>query len=65
MGYPRKKIEIFNFRQCPECGGDGYVYGSYDAITDGRNYHVMGACPICEGSGMVKKSKDSNETQTV
>lgn len=45
----------YEIQQCPECGGEGYVYGSYDAITDGKNYHIMGACPICEGSGTIKK----------
>jgi hypothetical protein len=59
MGYPRIRSNIFNIRQCPECGGDGYVYGSYDATTDGRNYFVMGCCPICEGSGIIK-NKNGN-----
>jgi DnaJ-class molecular chaperone len=40
---------------CPECNGEGIVYGSYDAATDHRHYLIMGACPICEGRGTVHK----------
>ena len=40
---------------CPECNGEGVVYGSYDAVTDNRHYLIMGACPICEGRGTVHK----------
>ncbi len=65
MGYPRNNSKIFNIRQCPECGGEGYVYGSYDATTDGRHYFVLGACPICEGKGTVPAIKNDNDKKNL
>lgn len=65
MGYPRNRSKIFNIRQCPECGGEGYVYGSYDATTDGRHYLVMGCCPICEGKGTVPAIKNNNDKENL
>ena len=42
---------------CPECNGEGTVYGSYDANTNGRFYFILGACPICSGEGIILKEK--------
>lgn len=46
---------------CPECNGKGFVYGSYDANTNGRNYFILGACPICSGEGTLTKEKQNKK----
>lgn len=43
---------------CPECDGLGMVYASYEASYNDRHYLVLGACPICEGRGVLKNDND-------
>lgn len=48
------KMENSNRLICPECNGEGTVYGSYNAKTNGNFYLIFGACPICSGEGTIK-----------
>ena len=42
---------------CPECKGEGTVYGCYDANYNGRFYLILGACPICSREGTIPEEK--------
>ena len=54
-GLPGKQADNYDITTCPECNGEGFVYGSYDATTDVQRYFIKGACPICEGTGKIEK----------